>query len=239
MAWNGFFGCLCLWLAFEMPGWTAGQRVQDRCYNEHNEFSAVDSSKACTDLIEGRARLTYLTKADAYVYRAIADESLGDRDHAFADYTQAINLNPKDYYAYLDRGLVSLNAMHLDPAVADFSRANEIRPKSPWPLADRGMAYAWKNDRAHAEADFAAVRAVDPANLVVHHGQGVLDMNDGNLEAAVAEFTAALRQDPHDLWSLQTRADAYQQMGEFQKARADRKMLMQPMKTGNQTSKTQ
>jgi tetratricopeptide (TPR) repeat protein len=225
MGWNAIFAGFCLWTAFVTTRDASAQDVQDSCYNQHNELSAQESFEACTELIEGRARLTYLNMADAYDYRAFADERLGNRSRALADYTQAIRFNPRDDYAYLQRGLIFLNSMRLDQATADFTRAHELDPKSPWPLADRGMAYAWKNDRARAEADFAAVRGIDRANIVVLHGEGVLAMNAGNLENAVESFTAALRQEPSDTWSIQMRADAYQQMGEFEKARQDREKL--------------
>lgn len=225
MAWNAVFGGFCLWVAFAITRDASAQAVQDRCYNQHSELSDRESFDACTKLIEGRAGLTYLSMGDAYVYRAIANEGLGDRGRALADYTEAIRLKPADGYAFLQRGLIYLDSMRLDQAATDFSRAHEIDPKSPWPLANRGMAYAWENDRARAEADFAAVRAIDPTNIVVLHGEGVLNMNAGNLESAVENFTAALRQDPSDAWSIQMRADAYQQMGEFDRARQDREKL--------------
>jgi Flp pilus assembly protein TadD len=138
-----------------------------------------------------------------------------------------INLQPKDSDAYLGRGLIFLNSMKLDQAVADFTRAHELDPASPWPLADRGISYAWKNDRGNAEKDFRAVRTVDPANPVLFRGEAILDMEAGNLEAAIAGLSVQLSRDPADLWSLATRADAYQQAGDFEKARADRTRLLQ------------
>ena len=144
MGWNAVFAGFCLWLAFVMPRDASAQDVQDHCYNQHNELSAQESFEACTQLIEGRARLTYLSMADAYDYRAIADQRLGDSNRALADYTQAIGLDPTDDYAYLQRGIIHLDAMRLDQAAADFTRAHDLNPKSAWPLADRGMAYAWK-----------------------------------------------------------------------------------------------
>jgi tetratricopeptide (TPR) repeat protein len=227
MGWNAIFGGFFLWLAFGMTRDASVQAIEDHCYNQHNDFTAQQSFDACTQLIEGRAHLTYLSMDGVYDYRAIADQRLGDRSRALADYTQAVRLNAKDDYAYLHRGLIYLDAMRLDQAAADFTRAHEIDPKSPWPVADRGMAYAWKNDRERAEADFKAVRAIDRANIVVLHGEGVLDMNAGKLESAVENFSAAQRQDPSDAWAIQMRADAYQQMGEFAKARQDRERLRQ------------
>jgi Flp pilus assembly protein TadD len=79
----------------------------------------------------------------------------------------------------------------------------------------------------HAKQDFAAVRANDPENRVLLHGEGLMFMFGGDLDAAVDRFTTALTRDPSDVWSLQMRADAYQQMGNFTQARADRDKLLQ------------
>lgn len=227
MAWNGLLGAGLLWASLMPLRDLHSQNAQDDCSNKHEQFTAQDSFDACTQLIQGRVRLTYLSRGDVYDYRGYDDELLNDPKSAVSDYTQAIRLQPKDDYPYLHRGHIFLDAMRFDEAVADFSRAHELDPKSTWALAGRGMAFAWKGDRARAEADFAAVRADDPAYLVVRHGEGVLNMNEGNLEAAVDNFTAALHQGPSDAWSLQMRADAYQQMGEFEKARADRQTLLE------------
>lgn len=227
IAWNATFAGFCIWIAFGMVRDAAIQAIQDHCYNQHDQFAAHDSFEACSRLIDGRTKLTSLSMGDAYVYRAIADEKLGDRGRALVDYAQAIHLDPTAEYAYFHHGLISLGAMRLDEAVADFTRSHELDPKSPWPIANRGMAYAWKNDRARAEADFVAVRAIDPDNIVALHGEGVLEMNAGNLEGAVAKFTEALRQNPSDAWSIQMRSDAYQQMGDFADARLDREKFMQ------------
>jgi Flp pilus assembly protein TadD len=136
-----------------------------------------------------------------------------------------ISSRPQDSEAYLSRGLIFLNNWKLDPAVADFSRAHELDPRSPWPIADRGISYAWKSDREHAESDFEAVRKLDPLNPVLLHGEAVLDMESGDLEDEIRQLNAGLARNPADAWSLQMRADAYQQRGDFEQARADRNAL--------------
>ena len=106
MTWNALLGGFFVWIGSSTYRDAGDRAVQDHCYNQHNELSAQDSFDACTKLIEGRARLTYLSMADAYDYRAIANERLGERRRASADYTQAIRLDPTDDYAYLQRGLI-------------------------------------------------------------------------------------------------------------------------------------
>ena len=163
---------------------------------------------------------------EAYYDRALAYEQIGDVSRALNDYGDAIEQNPKDADSYLNRGLIYLNMRKFDEAISDFTRSHDLAPKDAWPLANRGLAYAWKNDPAHAKLDFAAVRAIDPENRVLLHGEGLMYMFRGDLEAAIDRFTTALALDPSDVWSLQMRADSYQQMGNFEGARKDRNELV-------------
>ena len=51
------------------------------------------------------------------------------RDLAIADYTKAIELNPKDQQAYWRRGLSYGHKGQCGPAIADYSKAIELNPK--------------------------------------------------------------------------------------------------------------
>lgn len=161
----------------------------------------------------------------AYYDRALSFEQIGDVSRALNDYGNAIKQNPRDADPYSNRGLIYLNTGKFDEAISDFTRSHDLEPTNAWPLANRGLAYAWKSDTAHARLDFAAVRAIDPENRILLHGEGLMYMFGGDLEAAIDRFTTALAQDPSDVWSLKMRADSYQQMGNFEDARRDRKEL--------------
>jgi tetratricopeptide (TPR) repeat protein len=169
---------------------------------------------------------------EAYYDRALAYEQTGDVSGALNDYGSAIEQNPKDADPYFRRGLTYLDMRRFDEAISDFTRSHDLDPKNVWPLANRGLAYAWKKDTVHAKRDFATVRAIDPENKVLLHGEGLMFMFGGDLDAAVDRLTTALTRDPSDVWSLQMRADAYQQMGDFTLARADRAKLLQLLKEG-------
>lgn len=172
---------------------------------------------------------------EAYYDRALAYEQTGDVSAALNDYGSAIEQNRKDADPYFRRGLIYLDMRRFDEAIGDFTRSHNLDPKSVWPLANRGLAYAWEKDTVHAKQDFAAVRAIDPDNEVLVHGEGLMFMFGGDLDAAVDRFTTALTRDPSDVWSLQMRADAYQQMGDFTQARADRAKLLQLSKAAQAT----
>lgn len=234
-AWNLLLGGFMLVLGVSMV-WTAGaEEAETQCQNRGAKFTPQQAYDACTRLIDGEVKASSLSRADLFDFRAYESRKLGDREEGISDLSRAIAADPKNDYAYLARGEMYIDKAQFDLAIADLTRAHELDPKSLDPIADRGLAYAWKGDRAKAEQDFATVRARDPKNLVVLGGQGVLDMNAGNLEDAVENFTAILRLEPNDPWSLRMRADAYQQMGDFQKAGADREKLRQLIRARNKS----
>jgi tetratricopeptide (TPR) repeat protein len=221
MAWNAVLGGGVFWFALVGLRDVPSQTVQNHCANEHDQFTVKASFDACTQLIVGKARATYLSAGDAYDYRGYDDERLNNRELAIADYTQAIRLEPKDEYAYFHRGVIFLNTRRLDNAVADLSRAHELDPKDAWSLANRGLAYALMKDTPRAEADFRVVEASDKSNPVMLRGRAVLSINALNMADAVSYLTASLKSDPDNVWTVRTRAWAYRQLGDDEHADAD------------------
>ena len=161
-------------------------------------------------------------KAELPQYHCYERSTAQESEDAISACNRFVTGHPSDANAYLDRGLAFLNGKRFDQAEADFARAHDLDPHSPWPLANRGITYAWKNDSARAQRDFETVRAADPTNAVLFRGEALLKMQRGDLDGEIDDLSAQLSRDPTDLWSLRMRADAYQQRGDFEKARADR-----------------
>ena len=151
----------------------------------------------------------------------LVHERLGNREHAVADYGAAIRIDPKNAEAFANRGGISLNSGKFDQAIADFNHSHDLQPTNVTALANRGLAYAWKSDPVHAEQDFAAVRKSDPSNLIVLHGEAVLAINRGDMKSGVRFLSNAIARDPNDAWAFATRAEAYRNLGEQEKMRAD------------------
>ncbi|MGA1826355.1 MAG: tetratricopeptide repeat protein [bacterium] len=77
----------------------------------------------------------------------------GDHDRTMADYTKAIEINPKDADAYYHRGLILMNGGEYSQAIADFTKAIEIDPKYADAYNSRGAAYAIKGEFERAWED--------------------------------------------------------------------------------------
>ena len=66
----------------------------------------------------------------------------GESDHAIADYTQAIEINPRYATAYFNRGnAVEAKGEH-DLAIADYTKAIELTPQDAEVFVRRGVATA-------------------------------------------------------------------------------------------------
>lgn len=103
---------------------------------------------------------------DFAYYRKRADESIvkGDYDLAVNDYNKAIELNPKDAVAYLNRGRAYHDKTNYDLAIADFDKVIEINPKETSAYLNRGDAFEKKGNAQQAIGDYKKVVEIDANN---------------------------------------------------------------------------
>ena len=100
--------------------------------------------------------------AFAYAKSGEAKSDKGDLDGAIADYTLAIQLNPKFARAYHIRGNAKFRKGDLDGAIADLSQAIQLGPKDAEAYSLRGAAKQSKGDLDGAIADRNQARQLDP-----------------------------------------------------------------------------
>ncbi len=103
---------------------------------------------------------------DFAFYRKRADESIvkGEFDLAVNDYNKAIELNPKDAVAYLNRGRAYHNKTNYDLAIADFDKVIELNPKETSAYLNRGNAFEKKGNAQQAIGDYKKVVELDATN---------------------------------------------------------------------------
>jgi tetratricopeptide (TPR) repeat protein len=79
----------------------------------------------------------------------------GDLDHALADHSEAIRVDPNFAPAYRQRAIVWRSKGDADKALADFAEAIRLDPKDADALFQRGRTFADnKHDHDRAIADF-------------------------------------------------------------------------------------
>jgi tetratricopeptide (TPR) repeat protein len=144
----------------------------------------------CTAVIESGQETTDGLAA-AYNNRGGAKARKGDLDGALADYTRAIELDPKSAIAYYDRGLAKYDEGDLDGALADDTRAIELDPKSVNAYGNRGFAKAAKGDLDGALADYTRVIELDPKDVQSWYTRGIARSATHDFNGALGDFQKA------------------------------------------------
>jgi tetratricopeptide (TPR) repeat protein len=111
---------------------------------------------------------------------------------AIADFTKAIELDPKFANAYNNRGIMHGRKGEMDKAIADYTSAIGANPKFTWPYNNRALAYARLGDVDKALADYEKVLELDPKYTQAYANRGAAYEKKGDNERAIADFRKVL-----------------------------------------------
>jgi tetratricopeptide (TPR) repeat protein/predicted aspartyl protease len=134
--------------------------------------------------------------ADSVGRRAAASLARRDYAHAVADYSRAIQLDPKNPARYRDRAAARMQAGERELALADLNQAVTLKPGDADLLLARGAVYLELKDPPRAEADFAAALAATPKEDDTILAVGGLYEDRGQFEKAIAGYDAWIASHP-------------------------------------------
>src|SRR5262249_43788471 len=161
--------------------------------------------------------------AHVYRCRGLSYDKLGRYDEAAADYSRAIDLEPKFVSALYNRGVAY--CVHLGQpaqAVADFSLAIDLDPKDIAAWSGRGVVYCdHLGQPAQAVADFSRAIDLEPKLTAAWPRRGVAYGELGRHDEAVADYSRAIDLDPKLVSSWYGRGFAYDKLGRHDEAVAD------------------
>jgi len=164
-----------------------------------------------------------------WVQRGNAHRDNKDYDRAIANYTKAIDIDPRYARAYYNRGNTYSYKKDYDRAIADYTRAVESDPSYAWAYNDRGNAYSAKKDYDRAIADYTRAIEIDAKHAWAYDNRGLAYHKRKDYDRAIADYTRAIEIDPKHAWAYDNRGlsfEARQQMGDRDRAIADfRKVL--------------
>jgi serine/threonine-protein kinase len=181
--------------------------------------------------------LSYLARGDLHQKAGQASEEararLELRKKAEADYTQAIELLPKDSRAWLARSRVRSQLGQSDRADADLARVIELNPDDPRPWIERGRMHAQRGEVEKAAADFIQALKLVPQTgspwQSDPNGLGDELMRWEEVFARIAE----MRPKDGRLWIARARYHGHR--GQWKQLAADlpRTIELAPRNTGN------
>ena len=128
-----------------------------------------------------------------YAKRGNTKRKKGDHEGAIADYTKAIEINPKYVDAYIWRGLAKHSKGDYDGAIADYTKAIEIDPKCAGAYINLGNAKYHKGDYDAAIADYTRAIEINPTYADAYDNRGYLHYNLTRWTDALSDFRKAIK----------------------------------------------
>jgi WD40 repeat protein/Flp pilus assembly protein TadD len=179
---------------------------------EVHRFTCLTSPRGLSFSRDGRLAAGGSMRGLVYLWRV---------PKTVADYSRAIDLNPKDATAWYGRGFAYDKLAQWDKAVADYSRAIELAPKYKDAWYNRGIAYRRLGHWDKALDDFSRAIDLDPKFALAWGNRGLAYLDAGQLDNAVADFSRVIELAPKLAPAWYNRGYAYLRLGQHAKAVAD------------------
>lgn len=160
----------------------------------------------------------------AFFVRAECKFKQESYQEAIADFTRAIELEPKLRNAHHDRA-VSANLLGRHAEAMDFINAALDRwPKDAGLVEVRGLIYQAKGEYDKAIDHFLTVQVAEPSELVDRHlaltyrARGEMRLRQDQFEPSIADLTEAIKLDPRVKYAHRYRGEAYLKLRQYDAA---------------------
>jgi tetratricopeptide (TPR) repeat protein len=175
-----------------------------------------------------------LGSASDYNDRGNDRVTAGDNQGAIADFTEAIQLDPKFAEAYNNRGNARVTLGDKQGALADFNKAIQLNPKEAEAYHNRGNLRADIGDKPGALTDFNKAIQLNPKYPEAYNSRGNTRLTLGDKQGALADFNQAIKLNPKDIEAYNNRGNLRIELGDKQGALADfdRSIQLNPKDAG-------
>ena len=159
--------------------------------------------------------------ASAYVGYGLAYWAMGNFDLAIQKLTMAIKMEQgQNPISLMDRGVVYATHRDFDLALADFGAALSLKPDFVDALLQRAGVYSERGDllMGLSDVNHALRLKISPD---AYNVRGNIQADLGNLQAAIEDYTLAIKVDPSYLPAFYNRGNVFAREGKYDEAIAD------------------
>jgi tetratricopeptide (TPR) repeat protein len=142
--------------------------------------------------------------------------------HAAIDaFNKVIELDPKNVYAYSERGSAYDILGNHQQAIIDYTKAIELEPKNAEGYTVRGDAYQALGKYKQVVADYTKAIELTPKNPTLYSERALAYEYLDKHQQAIADYTKMIELNPKDWSAYNYRGDAFKGLGKYQQAIAD------------------
>jgi len=162
-------------------------------------------------------------EANAEIYYELGqlNEREGRQESALADYTRAVEANPRYLKGYLRRGGMCLLLGRTAEAIVDYDQSLRLSPGNSDALFFRALAYANAGQTQQAQHDFETLLSRDPLDERTLYSLALLESRSGKAAQALERMNGLVARFPQRSLYLATRADIEEGLGKQDLARLD------------------
>lgn len=127
-----------------------------------------------------------------YYNRGVERQNKGDLDGAVADYTKAIELDPKNVSAYNNRGNIKEDKGNIIGAATDYTFAVATNQRHPTALYNLAHSFQVRKDYEGAIAAYSKAIEVKPDYAMAYANRGLCHLYEGRDAEAQKDFDRSL-----------------------------------------------
>jgi tetratricopeptide (TPR) repeat protein len=109
-----------------------------------------------------------------------------------AELDQAVRLNPKHFWSWMQRGICRQELDQYTLAAGDFGMCMGLWPEFAWGYFNRGYALNLSGHKTEAISDYSAALDRDPSFLLAYLNRGMTRLELKQYEPALADFDKAI-----------------------------------------------
>ena len=190
---------------------------------EGEQFEEITFLEA-EDLLEGAP------EAAAHISSGIEKQKIGDHDGAIADFDRAIEIDPQNVGAFVNRAVCKQAQDDHLGAIADWDRALELKPDDGGWYVNRGIVKETIGDYDGALADYNRAVEAEPDYEVAFIARAYIKADQGDYEGAIADYGRVIELWPDNAAAFDDRGLAKSRQGNNDAAIVDfdRAIELQP-----------
>jgi tetratricopeptide (TPR) repeat protein len=128
---------------------------------------------------------------EAYFLIASAYYMIGNNKESMLNFNKCIELNPKNFMAYKERGKLKAYMKDYYGSISDFTVARDINPDFSDAYFNRATSYTELKNYKKAIEDYSMVIKLNPKDADAYHRRGNVKYNSGDKEGGCVDWSKA------------------------------------------------
>ena len=160
-------------------------------------------------------------RARIHTLRGMALTNKEQFNRAIEDYDQAIRLDPKYLWSWVNRAEAWYRKGEAARALADLEEAARLDPNNSRVYSVRASTWWLAGDLDRALADYGEAIRLEPNFSVFYNNRALVWRDKGDYDKAIADYDEAIRRDPADVRAYANRGEIWRLKGDLDRALAD------------------